>query len=176
MLLLYIFSISPMLSLIESTCVISREGNNIVADRLLGNWTFSKDLSLFQSQDQASAGTEDMVVSYTNDSSVLDSIPEDNCGFLEQHGLDIYLAGTLQFLHKEYGVMSHTFILTSMFGIPATIYWQGVNAVTNLVQMGLATNHQQDILFLGEKTGEKAFSVLVRAGTNTSLCSDPPRQ
>ena len=61
--------------------------------------------------------------------------------------------------------MSHTFFLTTMDGVPAIIYWQGVNAITNLVQVAPAILPQNELVFLGEKSGDNSFNVLWRVGT-----------
>ena len=79
-------------------------------------------------------------------------------------------------MHVEFGVMSHTFILTSMYGVPAIIYWQGVNAVTNFIQMALAIKPENDLVFLGESSLDKPFTVLGRAGTKLSLCRGESRE
>ena len=73
-------------------------------------------------------------------------------------------------MHVKFGVMSHTSILTSMDGVPAIIYWQGVNAITNLVQVAPAVLPQNDLIFLGEKSGDNSFNVLEKVGTKQSLC------
>ena len=173
----FLMSVS-MMSLTKATCSISPSANNIVATRLEGNWTFNGDFSALLSPDgmKSLAPVGEMVVSYANDSSVLDDIPTDNCSFLEKNGLDIYLAGILRFMHVEFGVMSHTFILTSMYGVPAIIYWQGVNAVTNFIQMAPAIKPENDLVFLGESSPDKPFTVLGRAGARLSLCRGESRE
>ena len=88
------------------------------------------------------------------------------------NGMEIYLAGTLQFIHVEYGVgvRSQPYVLTSRDGVPAIIYWQGVNAVTNFLQVALAILPENDLLFLGEGSVDKPFSVLERVGTSLTFC------
>ena len=159
-----------MVSLTQATCSLSSVKDNMVATRLEGNWTFNADFSRLLSTDETKAPIGEVIVSYTNDPSVLDDIPEDNCGFLEKSGMEIYLAGTLQFMHVELGIISHTYVLSSSAGVPVIIYWQGVNAVTNLVQVAPAILPQNDLLFMGEDSADKPFSVLERIGTKLGLC------
>ena len=125
-----------MLCLTQASCSISPVRDNMVARRLEGNWTFNGAFSNRLSLDgiKSAAPVGQFLVS-TNDSTVLDAIPDENCGFLEKNGMEIYLAGTLQFIHVEYGVRSQPYVLTSRDGVPAIIYWQGVNAVTNFLQV-----------------------------------------
>merc|ERR1711892_19546 len=172
MLLLVILTHLSMMSLTRATCSISSVKDNMVATRLEGNWTFNGPFSARLSPDgmTSNAPVGEMIVSFTNNSSVLEDIPEDNCSFLKTNQLEIYLAGTLEFLHFEVGMMSHTYILTSMDGVPALIYWQGGNAITNLLQVAPAILPQNDLIFLGEKSADKPFSVLERVGTKQSFC------
>ena len=170
MILLTTFS---MISLTQSTCLLTLTPakDNMVAARLEGNWTFNGPLSDHLSKDGATkAPVGEIIVSFSNDSSVLEKIPEDNCGFLQANELSIYLAGILQFVHFEVGAQSHPFILTSIDGVSALIYWQGTNAVTNLVQVAPAMIHQHDLLFLGDNSAEEPFGVMERIGTQGKLC------
>ena len=161
-----------MASLAQAACSVSQAKENVLVTRLEGNWTFHEDFSNRLSPDgmKSEVPVGEMIVSYTNDSTVLDDIPEDNCMFLERNGMEIYLAGTLQFLHVEFGVMSHTFVLSSSDGVPVIVYWQGVNAVTNFIQVAPAGLPANDLLFLGEGSADKPYSVLERVGTKLSLC------
>ena len=164
MLLLLTLTSLSMMSLTQAACSISPAKDNMVATRLEGNWTFSGPFSARLSPDgmTSNAPVGEMIVSFTNNSSVLEDIPEDNCAFLKTNQLEIYLAGTLEFLHFEVGMMSHTYILTSMDGVPALIYWQGVNAITNLLQVAPAILPMNDLIFLGEKSGYESFKALKR--------------
>ena len=172
MLFLLYLTISFMLCLTQGTCSINHVRDNMVARRLEGNWTFNGAFSNRLSLDgiKSAAPVGQFVVSYTNDSTVLEAIPDDNCGFLEKNGMEIYLAGTLQFIHVELGVRSHPYVLTSMDGVPAIIYWQGVKTVTNFLQVAPAILPGNDLLFLREGSGDKPFSVLERVGTSLSFC------
>ena len=173
-----------MVSFTQATCSLSISPNkdNMIASRLEGNWTFNGELSARLAPDGKTSEVPggEMILTYSNDPSVLEKIPEDNCLFLENSGLSVFLAGTLQFFHIEFGVMSHTYVLTSMEGVPVIIYWQGDNAVTNFIQMGPAGLPQNDLLFIGEGDSDMPFGVLDRLGTKLSLCRDEvdktPRQ
>ena len=93
-----------LISLAQSLCILTLTPakDNMVAARLEGNWTFNGPLSNHLSKDGATkAPVGEIIVSFSNDSSVLENIPEDNCSFLQANGLGIYLAGTLQFVHFE---------------------------------------------------------------------------
>ena len=172
MLFLLYLTISFMLCLTQGTCSINHVRDNMVARRLEGNWTFNGAFSNRLSLDgiKYAAPVGQFLVSYTNDPTVLDAIPADNCGFLEKNGIEIYLAGTLQFVHLELGGRSQPYVLTSRDGVPAIIYWQGVNAVTNFLQVAPAILPENDLLFLGEGSVDKPFSVLERVGTSLSFC------
>ena len=117
---------------------------------------------------------------------MLDEVPEDNCRFLEESGFKIYMAGLVRFYHIEvilfeynlfsihfyfqFGVMSHTYVLTAENGVPVFIYWstgnipqenhfcskyfcQGPNdaskPVTNYVSIAPAKEAKNDILYIG---------------------------
>merc|ERR1711992_365149 len=166
-----VFISLTLISLTQATCILTESKDNMVAARLEGNWTFNGPLSNHLSKGGATkAPVGEIIVSFSNDSSVLENIPEDNCSFLQANGLNIYLAGTLQFVHFELGAQSHPFVLTSIDGVSALIYWQGINAVTNLVQVAPAMIHQHDLLFLGDNSAEEPFGVMERIGTQGTLC------
>ena len=96
MLLLLTLTSLSMMSLSQASCSISPAKDNMVATRLEGNWTFNGPFSARLSLDgmTSSAPVGEMVVTFTNNSSVLEDIPEDNCSFLKTNLLEIYLAGT----------------------------------------------------------------------------------
>merc|ERR1712154_333547 len=170
---------SSMMSLTQATCSLTPSKDNLVAARLEGNWTVNGPFSARLSPDgkTSTAPVGEVIVSFKNDSGVLDDMSADQCDLLESNELEIYSAGTLQFLHVELGVMTHTFFLTSIEGVPAVIYWQGESPVTNLVQVAPALLPEHDLLFLGETSSDKPFSVLERVGTKASICGDQtPRQ
>merc|ERR1712154_619721 len=131
---------SSMMSLTQATCSLTPSKDNLVAARLEGNWTVNGPFSARLSPDgkTSTAPVGEVIVSFKNDSGVLDDMSADQCDLLESNELEIYSAGTLQFLHVELGVMTHTFFLTSIEGVPAVIYWQGESPVTNLVQVAPA--------------------------------------
>ena len=172
--MLFLLSLTSlsMVSLTQATCSVTAAKDNVVANRLVGNWTFTGEFSNRLSLDGMNSKVPigEMIFTYTNDSTVLEKIPDDNCMFLEKKGMTLYMAGTLNIFHIEFGVMEHTYVLTSIYGVPAIIYWQGVNAITNYVQMAPAIVPQNDLLFLGEGSGEAPFGVLERVGTKFSLC------
>merc|ERR1712066_863423 len=117
MLLLLLLTTSSMMSLTQATCSLTPTKDNLVAARLEGNWTVNGPFSARLSPDgkTSTAPVGEVIVSFKNDSGVLDDMPADQCDLLESNELEIYSAGTLQFLHVELGVMTHTFFLTTTF-------------------------------------------------------------
>ena len=180
MMFLLLLTIFSLMSLTQATsCTITPTKDNMVAAKLEGNWTVNGPFSAHLSPDgkTSTVPVGEVIVSFTNDSSVLADLPDDKCDLLKSNNLEIYLAGTLQFLHVELGIMSHMFFLTSIEGVSAIVYWQGDNIVTNLLQVAPAILPQHDLLFMGETTSDKPFSVMERAGTRGAICGDQtPRQ
>lgn len=42
-----------------------------------------------------------MIISFSDEPAVLDDLSDDNCNFLMENNMMIYLAGTLRFFHIE---------------------------------------------------------------------------
>ena len=180
MMFLCLLSIFSLMSLtLATSCTLTPAKDNMVAARLEGNWTVNALFSAHLSPDgkTSTAPVGEVIVSFSNASSVLADLSGEKCDLLKSNNLEIYLAGTLQFLHIELGIMSHIFVLTSIEGVSAIVYWQGDNIVTNLLQVAPAIIPQHDLLFMGETSSDKPFSVLERAGTKGAICGDQtPRQ
>ena len=103
---MYRESLVALLSLLVSVraCMIEEDAeNNVLAGRIVGNWTFNADMTRMMGGDEqtlALVGT--MVVSMSDEPEVLEDLPDDNCKFLRENDLKIYIAGTLRFFHIEY--------------------------------------------------------------------------
>merc|ERR1712184_230859 len=104
-----------------------------------------------------------MVVSMSDEPEVLEDLPDDNCNFLTENDLKIYVAGTLRFFHIEYGIMSHVYMLTSIQGQPA------LTPETNFVSIGAAVDSVNDLLFYGGDNAQKPFSCLQRVERDSTL-------
>ena len=164
-------SLIPMTVFTLSTCSPTMVMDNVVARRLEGNWTINGAFSNRLSPDglNSSAPVGQFLVTFSNDSTVLEKLREEKCDYLEKNLMQIYLAGTLQFHHVLLGVKSQPFILTSSDGVPVVLYWQEDTLVTHLLQVAPAVLPQHDLLFLGEANTDQPFTVLERVG-NTLSC------
>ena len=71
----------------------------------------------------------------------------------------------------RYGIMSHVYMLTSIQGQPALLYYaQGaLTPETNFVSIGAAVDSVNDLLFYGGDTAQKPFSCLQRVERDSTL-------
>ena len=81
---------------------------NVAATRLEGNWTFRNELEHVLAPEERDGrwvipkpqvfkpSSTEMVVSIQPDPAVLADLPEQNCGFLQKSGYDIFSAGILR--------------------------------------------------------------------------------
>ena len=69
------------------------------------------------------------------------------------------------------GIMSHVYMLTSIQGQPALLYYaQGsVPPETNFVSIGAAVDSVNDLLFYGGNTAQRPFSCLQRVERDSTL-------
>ena len=168
---LSVLSLMPMKVFTLPTCSLTMGKENLVARRLEGNWTINGALSNRLSPDglNSSAPVGQFLVTFSNDSSVLERLLDEKCDYLEKNLMKIYLAGNLRFHHVLLGVKSQPFILTSSDGVPVVLYWQEGTPVIHLLQVAPAVLPQHDLLFLGEaNTDQQPFTVLERVGNNLS--------
>ena len=169
LLCLCVVSLMPMMMVFTlSPCSPTMGRENTVARRLEGTWTINGAFSNRLSPDglNSSAPVGQFLVTFSNDSTVLEKLLDEKCEYLEKNLMKIYLAGTVQFHHVLLGVKSQPFILTSSDGVPVVLYWQGDSPVTHLLQVAPAVLPQHDLLFLGEANTEQPFTVLERVGNN----------
>ena len=71
----------------------------------------------------------------------------------------------------RYGIMSHVYMLTSIQGQPALLYYaQGaVTPQTSLVSIGAAVDSVNDLLFYGGSNAQNPFSCLQRVERDSTL-------
>jgi len=161
---------------VDEPCVLSiaSPNDNVIARRLAGNWTFNKEMTEYmakngkpgRAEDVDKTPLEDIFLTFADDPEVLKDVPEDHCRFLKANDLGVFLAGSYQIAHIEYGITKHVFVLISSQGVPGIIYWRGNEAVTNYIMMAPAAESSNDLLFMGEDSAEKPFSALHRIGSD----------
>ena len=97
-------AVLSLLGSVRADCMIEEDAeSNVLASRIVGNWTFNADMTRMLGGDEQTlslVGT--MVVSLSDEPEVLKELPDDNCKFLMENDLKIYIAGTLRFFHIEY--------------------------------------------------------------------------
>ena len=71
----------------------------------------------------------------------------------------------------RYGIMSHTYMLTSIKGQPALIYYaQGaVTPQTSFLSIAAAVDSVNDLLFYGGNDAQRPFSCLQRVERDSTL-------
>merc|ERR1711876_47357 len=166
-----------LVALVRGECMLQEQENNFLASRLEGNWTFNPTMSLLLTGDSNAGGfLGQMVVGFSNQPEVLEEVPEES-------GFEIFMAGLVRFYHIEFGVMSHTYVLTSEHGIPVFIYWStgpndSLTPVTNYLSMAPAQERRNDLLFLGGQKADQEFSALQRIEREFMLVveDNTPRQ
>ena len=102
-------AVLSLLGSVRADCMIEEDAeSNVLASRIVGNWTFNADMTRMLGGDEQTlslVGT--MVVSLSDEPEVLKELPDDNCKFLMENDLKIYIAGTLRFFHIEYDDTLH---------------------------------------------------------------------
>ena len=99
-----ILAVCGLLTCVRATCMVEEEvENNLLADRIVGNWTFNEDMTKLMGADQPTteALIGNMIISLSDEVAVLDDLPDDNCNFLMENNMKIYLAGTMRYFHIE---------------------------------------------------------------------------
>ena len=93
-----------LLVTVRAGCMVEENAeDNVLANRIVGNWTFNADMTRLMGGDEQTLGlVGTMVVSMSDEPEVLEDLPDDNCKFLMENDLKIYIAGTLRFFHIEY--------------------------------------------------------------------------
>ena len=97
-------AVLSLLVSVKADCMIEENPeNNVLAERIVGNWTFNADMTSLMGGNALTQGlVGNMVVSLSDEPEVLKDLPDDNCKFLMEKELKIYVAGTLRFFHIEY--------------------------------------------------------------------------
>ena len=98
-----VVAVLSLLVTVTADCMIEADAeSNVLAGRIVGNWTFNADMTRMMGGDEQTLGlVGTMVVSMTDEPEVLEELPDDNCKFLMENDLKIYVAGTLRFFHIE---------------------------------------------------------------------------
>ena len=99
-----VVAVLSLLVSVKADCMIEENPeNNVLAERIVGNWTFNADMTSLMGGNALTQGlVGNMVVSLSDEPEVLEDLPDDNCKFLMEKELKIYVAGTLRFFHIEY--------------------------------------------------------------------------
>ena len=98
-----LLAVCGLMTCVGAACMVEEDvENNILANRIVGNWSFNADLSKLMG---AEATTKqligNMIISLSDEPDVLVDLPDDNCNFLMMNKMKIYLAGTMRFFHIE---------------------------------------------------------------------------
>ena len=99
-----VVTVLSLLVTVRAGCMLEDNAeDNVLANRILGNWTFNADMTRLMGGDEQTLGlVGNMIVSMSDEPEVLEDLPDDNCNFLTENDLKIYVAGTLRFFHIEY--------------------------------------------------------------------------
>ena len=92
------------LSMVKGLCIqeaMEDTKSNFVKHKLEGNWTFNPTLSELLGPDSAKSYFGQMIISIEEDEAALEAIPEDNCKFLAEKNMKIFMAGILRFYHVQ---------------------------------------------------------------------------
>lgn len=98
-----ILAVCGLMTCVGAACMVEEDvDNNILANRIVGNWTFNADLTkLMGAETTTKELIGNMIISLSDEPDVLDDLPDDNCNFLMMNKMKIYLAGTMRFFHIE---------------------------------------------------------------------------
>merc|ERR1711942_82088 len=81
--------------LAAAQCIINSDDQNVVSTQLVGTWQVDMELSLHLNEDPHVS--EDLVISFTDNPSIADNLPEEDCNEWLT-GFTLFMAGEVTYV------------------------------------------------------------------------------
>merc|ERR1719348_203650 len=109
---------------VSAQCVLTKDPENVVGTQLAGDWVINLNLTTQLWPDYLD-WVEVTAVSFTDNPSIMDMLPEEDCGSWMDSMGELFLAGEMIFNvgDGEDDKMTFPYVLTSNSGNPHLIYW-----------------------------------------------------
>merc|ERR1711970_1383773 len=136
---------------ISAQCTLTPDSENVVATQLAGDWEINADLTAQLWPDFTSM--EVTGVSFTDNPSIVDMLPEEDCG-----SGPLFMAGEITF-NMEGDSVTFPYVLSSIHGNPTIMFWGALDEVESFnVMMARAEDKNKDMLFLGGDANNQPFT------------------
>merc|ERR1719184_29664 len=95
---------------ISTQCMLTPDNENVLRTQLAGNWQINWDLTAQLRPDLM----DDFRISFTDDPSTLDMWPEEDCEYIMNNSVPLFLAGMMNITSTsmEEGTVTYPYILT----------------------------------------------------------------
>merc|ERR1712055_709509 len=159
--LLFILSIFFPLT-IHAQCSLTPDSENVVGTQLAGDWQINVDLTTQLWPDYLTwVGVTS--VSFTDNPSIVDMLPEEDCGSWMNDLGQLFLAGEMTFT-MEQETVSFPYVLASSSGNPHLVYWtqQMTDVESFNLMIARAEDKNKDMLFIGGDFNNQPFTAWTR--------------
>ncbi len=165
---------SSLSLLIAATCIVVEAGDlqvepdkgNVVASRLEGSWQVHESLTQRLTGNPKARPSK---LSFTSDPSIAESVPAEYATAFNEKHMKVYLAG-----EAEIDGTKCPFVLTQVSGNPHVLVWFerdgnpfGNGESFNLM-IAVASDTQDDLLFVGGDFNNQPFSAFERVGDSSN--------
>ena len=132
---------------ISAQCTLSPDSENVVGTQLAGDWQINGDLST-QLWPDYMTGIGVTTISFTDNPSIVNMVPEEDCRWINDLGLQLFMAGEFSY-PTEQGLEIFPFVLSSISGNPKIFFWreEGERESFNLM-IARAEDKNKDLLFI----------------------------
>merc|ERR1712179_179412 len=152
---MFILSLSLPVT-ISTQCVLTPDSENVVGTQLPGDWGINMDLTgqLWPGYTLEMGAT---TVSFTDNPSMVDMLPEEDCvSWINNFG-QLFLAGEMTFTVAD-STMTFPYVLGSFRGVPHVM----TPELSFNVMIARAGDREGDLLFIGGEANNQPFTAWTR--------------
>ena len=145
---------------ISAQCTLTPDIENVVGTQLAGDWQINGDLTAQLWPDFTSM--EVTAVSFTDNPSIVDMLPEEDCGSWMNDFGPLFMAGEITFTMEEDSV-TYPYVLSSIHGNPNILVWVALGLVESFnLMLARAKDKNKDILFIEVDGYNEPFTAWTR--------------
>ena len=147
---------------ISTQCTLTPDNENVVGTQLAGDWKINVDLTAQLWPDYLT-WVKVTAVSFTDNPSIVDMLPEEDCGSWMNDFGQLFMAGEMTFTMEE-ETLTFPYVLGSSSGNPHLVYWtdQMTDAESFNLMIARAEDRNMDLLFIGGDFNNQPFSAWTR--------------
>ena len=147
---------------ISAQCTLNPDSENVVGTQLAGDWKINADLTAQLWPDYLT-WVKVTAVSFTDNPSIVDMLPEEDCGSWMNDFGQLFMAGEMTFTMDE-ETLTFPYVLCSSRGNPHLVYWtdQMTDAESFNLMIARAEDRNMDLLFIGGDFNNQPFSAWTR--------------